>query len=438
MIASDEIIRLRATVRESVEPKEPVTTEDEQIPPGEDEPADHIRNEEEGSLIKDKILSIRRKIHKQTILAVTARWTYEEGIKRPYFHVKPLERCQLKNWKEYLDFEIEKGDRKRVLVLFERCLIACALYDEFWLKLIRYLESQNDTELVQHTRDAFQRACVVHHPDKPSLHMLWSAFEESQECYEPASDILVNLEKSCPNLLQIAYRRINLARRQGDFEKCAELYEQYITNAKNKNISSSLAIKYARFVHKIKKDLEGGLTVLKSALEKDPSNARLVLQMIDLALQREVVNEEEVVEIMDSFMTREGMDPEQKVLFAQRKVEFLEDFGSTSKGLQDAQRALQIAFNKANDAKKKATEQNSSKKSKDSAPPLPAGSSSSYNSSYNYGSSSQPSNYYGNQTTGYQYGDYSSVNSWGQYPTQSTYTAGYSGYTGYSGYGNYY
>lgn len=354
-----------------------------------------------------------------------------------------MERCQLKNWKEYLDFEIEKGDRKRVLVLFERCLIACALYDEFWLKLIRYLESQNDVELVEHTRDAFQRACTVHHPDKPSLHMLWSAFEESQENYSSASEILVNLEKTCPNLLQIAYRRINLSRRQGDFEKSAELYEQYITNAKNKNISSSLAIKYARFVHKIKKDLQAGLTILKSALEKDPSNARLVLQMIDLALQREVVDEEEVVSIMDSFMTREGMDPEQKVLFAQRKVEFLEDFGSTSKGLQDAQRALQIAFNKANDAKKKATEQNSSKKSKDSAPPLPAGSgsSSNYNSSYNYGSSSQPSNYYGNQTTGYQYGDYSSsVNSWGQgqYPTQSTYTAGYSGYTGYSGYGNYY
>lgn len=56
-------------------------------------------------------------------------------IKRPYFHVKPLERCQLKNWQDYLEYEIEQGDRVRIVVLFERCLVACALYEEFWLKV---------------------------------------------------------------------------------------------------------------------------------------------------------------------------------------------------------------------------------------------------------------------------------------------------------------
>lgn len=49
--------------------------------------------------------------------------------------MKPLERCQLKNWKEYLDYEIEQGDKARIIVLFERCLIACALYEEFWLRV---------------------------------------------------------------------------------------------------------------------------------------------------------------------------------------------------------------------------------------------------------------------------------------------------------------
>ena len=56
-------------------------------------------------------------------------------IRRPYFHVKPLEKGQLKNWKDYLDFEIENGSHERVMVLFERCMIACALYEEFWLKV---------------------------------------------------------------------------------------------------------------------------------------------------------------------------------------------------------------------------------------------------------------------------------------------------------------
>ena len=304
--------------------------------------------------IKDKIISIRRKLHKTTVAAVTARWTFEEGIKRPYFHVKPLERCQLKNWKDYLDFEIEKGDRKRILVLFERCLIACALYDEFWLKMIRYLETILDQSGIPAiTSDVYRRACEIHHPDKPSLHLMWAAFEECQNNFDRAADILVNLEKRVPNLLQVAYRRINVERRRGDYEKCKSLYEHYINTAKNKNIAGSLAIKYARFLNKICQDLEGGLKVLRLALDKDNANTRVALQMIDLVLQRPAVDEDEVVLIMDKFMARENIEPEQKVLFAQRKVEFLEDFGSSAKGLQDAQRALQLALNKVNEAKKK-------------------------------------------------------------------------------------
>lgn len=355
LIPVETLKKLRTEVRESENKDVTITetTEDPTIAPGEEEPDDHIRNEEEQTAIKDKILVNRRKVHKNTIAAVTARWTFEEGIKRPYFHVKPLERCQLKNWKEYLDFEIEQGDRKRVLVLFERCLIACALYDEFWLKLVRYLESENDAELEVKTREVYERACTVHHPDKPSLHLMWSAFEECHDNAEKAAEILTNLEKNCPNMLQIAYRRINLERRRNNFDKCAELYDHYISTAKNKNIAGSLAIKYARFYHKIKGDIDGGMEILNSTLERDPANTRVALQMIDLGLQRSTVNELEVIKIMDNFMERDGIEPDQKVLFAQRKVEFLEDFGSTAKGLQDAQRALQLILTKANEAKKK-------------------------------------------------------------------------------------
>lgn len=328
-------------------------TEDPGIAPGEDEPDDHVRNDEESSAIKDKLLSIRRKIHKATVAAVTARWTFEEGIKRPYFHVKPLERCQLKNWKEYLDFEIEQGDRKRILVLFERCLIACALYDEFWLKLIRYLEAQDDLELLDKTREVYERACNVHHPDKPSLHLMWSSFEECHESSAKGAEILCNLDKQCPNLLQVAYRRINLERRRGDLVKCTELYDHYIATAKNKNISGNLAIKYARFCHKIKGDVDAGIQILKSTLDKDPNNTRVSLQMIDLAVQRPVVDENEICAIMDNFMARDSIEVDQKVLFAQRKVEFLEDFGSSARNLKDAQRSLQQILNKAAEAKKK-------------------------------------------------------------------------------------
>jgi len=53
--------------------------------------------------------------------------------------VKPLEKAQLKNWRDYLKFEMANGSEKRVFILFERCVIACALYEEFWMKVLNIM-----------------------------------------------------------------------------------------------------------------------------------------------------------------------------------------------------------------------------------------------------------------------------------------------------------
>lgn len=66
---------------------------------------------------------------------VKTLWSYEDAIKRPYFHVKPLEKSQLNAWRNYLDYEIKRNSGARVKVLFERCLIACAFYEEFWMRV---------------------------------------------------------------------------------------------------------------------------------------------------------------------------------------------------------------------------------------------------------------------------------------------------------------
>ncbi|KAM8706419.1 hypothetical protein ACLKA7_010660 [Drosophila subpalustris] len=417
--------------------------------------------EEEIAGIKEKVISARRKVHKLTVGAVTARWSFEEGIKRPYFHVKPLERAQLKNWKDYLDFEIEKGDRERILVLFERCLIACALYDEFWLKMLRYLESLGDQspDILDITREVYRRACRIHHADKPSLHLMWAAFEELQLNFDGAAEVLERIEQRCPNLLQIAYRRINVERRRGALDKCRELYKHYIEHSKNKAIAGSLSIKYARFLNKICNDLDAGLAALQQALERDPANTRVALQMIDLCLQRPQVDEIEVVQIMDKFMARVDIEPDQKVLFAQRKVEFLEDFGSTAKGLQDAQRALQQALSKANEAQKKGSDGSPSRKastnSKEgaalasgSAAPAAGynnGNAAAANANYNYNSANSGA-YYGQQSGGGAYPpqqqqqqSYDSYYSqWGGYGSGGASTGATYNYGQWSGYGNYY
>ena len=90
--------------------------------------------------MKERIVASVVGAHEKCEEAVDKRYRFEEKIKRSYFHVKPLDLKQLKNWDTYLDFEISEGDHDRIVVLFERCLIPCAQYEQFWAKYARYLE----------------------------------------------------------------------------------------------------------------------------------------------------------------------------------------------------------------------------------------------------------------------------------------------------------
>ena len=113
------------------------------------------------------------RIFSETEVRSKLRWKYEEGIKRPYFHVKPLERGQLKNWQDYLDFmkvEMAKegGDLTEVEIIYERCLIACALYEEFWMDYVSWWESRKELEPPEWVKSPTQFLVVTTYSKKSS------------------------------------------------------------------------------------------------------------------------------------------------------------------------------------------------------------------------------------------------------------------------------
>lgn len=124
------------------------------------------------------------------------------------------------------------------------------------------MESIKGPSNVEKIRDVYTRACTVHHPKKPNLHLQWATFEETQDDCEKAAEILLNVDSALPNTLQIAYRRINLERRRGDLDRACTLYEHYISNSKNRTIANNIAVKYARFLCKIRSDIDKAIKVL--------------------------------------------------------------------------------------------------------------------------------------------------------------------------------
>ena len=82
------------------------------------------------------------------------------------------------------------------------------------------------------------------------------------------------------------------------------------------------------------------LKVLQSALDSDPSNPKLYLQQLDLALHTAPLSVPAVVKLLDTAQAAEGLADKHKLLFAQRKVEFLQDFGPDIAALEEAELKL--------------------------------------------------------------------------------------------------
>ncbi|XP_030576797.1 pre-mRNA-processing factor 39 isoform X2 [Archocentrus centrarchus] len=322
----------------------------EELPPGTEDLADPAKRVTEIENMRHKVIEVRQEVFNHNEHEVSKRWAFEEGIKRPYFHVKALEKTQLNNWKEYLDFEIENGTPERVVVLFERCLIACALYEEFWIKYAKYLEGYS-TEGVRHI---YKKACTVHLPKKPAIHLLWAAFEEQQGSIEDARGILKSLEAAIPGLAMVRLRRVSLERRHDNLEEAEALLREAMESAKNATEASFYAVKLARQLMKVQRSLGKARKVLLDAIEKDQTSPKLYLNLLELEYSRDVTqNEAEILACFDRAL-RSPLPLESRLLFSQRKVEFLEDFGSDINALVAAYEEQQKLQKESESTKRKA------------------------------------------------------------------------------------
>ncbi|KAK9805742.1 hypothetical protein WJX73_004772 [Symbiochloris irregularis] len=207
------------------------------------------------------------------------RQPFEGGIKRPYFHIKPLDTAQLSNWTRYLDFAEKAGDPGATLRLYERCLVPCASYAEYWSRYARYLEDSGD---VEGARAAIQRATLVHCKQQPAAHLHAGLFEERHKNIEAArAAIVLAQEKLAPGLLAAIVARANFERRQEQRSAACAVFADAIERegaAKEGQGSTTypfLVLQYAAFLLAAFKDATAARELLNSALASHPGLLRL-------------------------------------------------------------------------------------------------------------------------------------------------------------------
>ncbi|KYG41695.1 hypothetical protein M433DRAFT_158746 [Acidomyces richmondensis BFW] len=160
------------------------------------------------------------------------RWTYEQEVKRPYYHVPDLDDAQLANWRKYLDFEEAEGDYTRIKFLYERCVVTAANYDEFWFRYARWMQAQGDK--VMEVRNIYQRASCLYVPiTRPAIRLQYARFEESVGNAAIAIDIHEAILSILPNHLETIAHLAETHRRQHGVETAISFLEKYINGHEN-------------------------------------------------------------------------------------------------------------------------------------------------------------------------------------------------------------
>ena len=222
--------------------------------------------------------------YEKTVIESNKRKSFESGIKRSFFHAKPLDEEQLQNWRQYLEFEEQEGDQKLILLLYERCVVPACLYAEFWCRYAQYLEKMSGVEAA---RALYQRANKKFLFRRPDLFLAQGYFEEVigdlDEARRLYTHVYQNIRKTYtePGLLSALFKHLNLERRLGNLATVQQLYIEGLGVARDTNNTQALAhlaMHYARFQHQLQGDLDGATKTLEDHLHTD--NKQLFLTYV--------------------------------------------------------------------------------------------------------------------------------------------------------------
>ncbi|KAF9353044.1 hypothetical protein BGX26_009184 [Mortierella sp. AD094] len=243
-----------------------------------DSDASKEKNQEQlESEMRQLIMEAGSQIHAHTAEETNKRWPFEAEIKRPYFHVKPMDIQQLSNWRRYLDFEEAEGNEERIRVLYERCLVTCALYEEFWLRYGTWARSQDNLEGL---RAIYHRATLMVPPSNPSLRLTLALVEEERGDIEAArkqyQTVLEHLDNmfsyqfaatSVPGHIETIIRFANFERRASmdDLSAAENVYASQLGLDNVDEIAQTAIVTlYAKFLWQIKKDIDAARAIFKT------------------------------------------------------------------------------------------------------------------------------------------------------------------------------
>uniref|UniRef100_A0A0D9X7E1 Suppressor of forked domain-containing protein n=1 Tax=Leersia perrieri TaxID=77586 RepID=A0A0D9X7E1_9ORYZ len=198
---------------------------------------------------------------------------FETSIKRPFFHVKPLDDDQLENWHRYLDFVEKNGDFDWAVKLYERCLIPCANYSEFWIRYAEFVDANGGREIASY---ALGRASSCFVKGVPTFHMYYAMFKEQIGDAQGARSLFVKGSNNPTSNFYVNINRLaNMEKRMGNTKAASEIYETAIQDAMLRNIEilPDLYTNFAQFKYAVNHNISEAKEVFVEGIKQAPSKS---------------------------------------------------------------------------------------------------------------------------------------------------------------------
>ncbi|KAH3757129.1 Pre-mRNA-processing factor 39 [Pelomyxa schiedti] len=226
-------------------------------------PSKILSDEEIEKAVKDKALGGWEAKYKMALEEANARRDFETIVmKRAFFHIKAVPESMLDIWRKYLDFEELSGKHSRIIVLYERCLITCFYYSEFWLRYACWLEKYVSIEAA---RDVLARAST-YLTKRPEIGLLYAQMEEMLNNESKARSILSSLIDQVPGHLETTLQAAAFAYRHNTTKEVCNIYELGL-QAVDSASYSFLAIQYSFFASR-EIGLDRAREILQQAIHK--------------------------------------------------------------------------------------------------------------------------------------------------------------------------
>eukprot|EP01113_Clastostelium_recurvatum_P022767 TRINITY_DN2729_c0_g1_i1.p1 TRINITY_DN2729_c0_g1~~TRINITY_DN2729_c0_g1_i1.p1 ORF type:complete len:509 (-),score=137.93 TRINITY_DN2729_c0_g1_i1:8-1534(-) len=197
---------------------------------GSDEPSRPKNDAEIESEFKARVvIPAREAVHKTAMEEREKRRPLEAGInRRNYFHVKSMDENVLASWRKYLEFEEGEGHSDRIRNLYERSLVPCAHYTEFWVRFAAWLDRAPGS--ISAIRDLYTKATMVFLRKRPAIYLDWATMEEAHGYVNEARSLFQQVQTFAPEHVETIERFANFERRQGSVQNAIAVYEAALAN----------------------------------------------------------------------------------------------------------------------------------------------------------------------------------------------------------------